>query len=211
MAFGYVYIMSNGNEYKIGLTGSDPEKRRGALNTASASRVDLLGYVLCKDMEELEAKLHREFIYNRKNGEWFEMNDSDLSKVLLIFKKESINDDMSKFPNFKENVSFKIDYVKMAEARRVQKVKENENNEAYLNAEVLCSLDMVRIQLLSEHPLYAHIWEKYNFYNPDKYNYDLVKKDNISDIFDDINWGKNTEEAQNLLEKLETIVSRVKK
>lgn len=167
MAFGYVYIMSNGNEYKIGLTGSEPEKRRAALNTASASRVDLVGYVLCKDMEALEAKLHREFMHNRKNGEWFDMNDSDLSKVLSIFKEESINDSMSLFPDFK-NVGVKK--MSLAESIRASKiVTDDERFEFDLkkvkNNKKVCKhlmlIDFVRSIYFNDAPLYESAWREH--------------------------------------------------
>lgn len=209
--------MSNGSEYKIGLTGSEPEKRRGTLNTASATRVDLLGYVLCKDMEALESRLHRKFMHNRQNGEWFDFNDGDLSKILTIFKKESINDEMSMFPNFKDDSTEKIDYVKMAQDKKRQDAKEKEERILSTTkrnvAKRLCELDMVRIQLLDEQPLYADVWEKYDLYNPDKYDYDSVIEHGISNTFDDISWGENTKEIQELLDKLSTAMEpeRLKK
>ncbi len=100
MAIGYVYLMTNGRDYKIGLTASEPENRRRQLQTGNSEQIDLVAYTICKDMNNLEIKLHRHFITNRKVGEWFSLSEDDLHVVYDLFKKESINLDMSLIPEF---------------------------------------------------------------------------------------------------------------
>ncbi len=99
MAIGYVYLMTNGKDHKIGLTASEPEKRRKQLQTGNSEQVDLVAYTICKDMNNLEANLHRRFASNRKAGEWFELDRDDLCTLYELFKKESINLDMSLIPD----------------------------------------------------------------------------------------------------------------
>ncbi len=101
---GYVYLMTNGANYKIGFTANKPEKRLKQLQTGNSSRIELVGYVVCKDMESLESDLHREFAFKRQMGEWFGLNDNDLYTIFERFKAESINKDMSLIPKIVKDV-----------------------------------------------------------------------------------------------------------
>ncbi len=118
---GYVYLMTNGKEYKIGLTGSEPEKRMKQLQTGNSSKIELVGYVVCKDMEKLESNLHREFSFKRQTGEWFALDDNDLHAIFERFKTESINDDMSLVPKIVTDIEkfMQIDGQRLANGKNL--------------------------------------------------------------------------------------------
>ena len=69
----YLYAMSAGNEIKIGVS-SDPDSRRGDMQTGNAKEIELLwrlGPVERKEAFKLEKKLHRKCKRFNVRGEWF--------------------------------------------------------------------------------------------------------------------------------------------
>ncbi len=104
MAVGYVYLMTNGREYKIGLTASEPDNRRKQLQTGNSTSIDLIAYTVCADMNSLETRLHHKFSLKRKTGEWFVLTEQDIHDVYTIFKRESINLDMSLIPDIQVDI-----------------------------------------------------------------------------------------------------------
>ncbi len=104
MAIGYVYLMTNGREYKIGLTASEPDNRRKQLQTGNSTNIDLIAYTVCADMNSLETRLHHKFIFKRKTGEWFALTEQDVYAIYTIFERESINLDMSLIPDIKADI-----------------------------------------------------------------------------------------------------------
>ncbi len=131
MAIGYVYLMTNGREYKIGLTASEPDNRRKQLQTGNSSKIELVSYVLCKNMEALENKLHKEFTSTRQIGEWFSLNDDDLYTVFESFKIECINEDMSLIPDIRKD----IDTFMQIDGRRLAYGKSLLHKNKYLHIE----------------------------------------------------------------------------
>ncbi len=120
MAVGYVYLMTNGKDYKIGLTASEPQDRQRQLQTGNSEKIDLIAYTICKDMNGLEYKLHKVFTSKRKNGEWFNLDENELNEIFNIFTKESINLDMSHIPEIiTDDVHelMKIDGKRLAEGK----------------------------------------------------------------------------------------------
>ena len=103
MAIGYVYLMTNGIEYKIGLTASEPDNRRKQLQTGNSASIDLIAYTVCADMNSLETQLHHKFSAKRKIGEWFALTEQDVYAIYTIFERESINLNMSLIPDIKAN------------------------------------------------------------------------------------------------------------
>lgn len=92
---GYVYIVKNGNNnYKIGYTNSDIDKRIDSLKTSSDSRIELVFYFVSDDPAALEKKLHNEFSKRRIKGEWFHLYEHDIIKISKmdgVEKKENDN------------------------------------------------------------------------------------------------------------------------
>lgn len=81
---GYIYIMAAGGIctglYKIGLS-INPTKRLKK-TTNGPFPISIIHTVPCKNMSEVESGLHMLFHEDRVNGEWFKLNDSQLSRLL---------------------------------------------------------------------------------------------------------------------------------
>lgn len=130
MAVGYVYLMTNGRDYKIGLTSSEPEARKRQLQTGSSEQIRLVAYTICKDMNSLENKLHTQFASKRKAGEWFELSEDNLHHIYSVFKQKSISIDMSLIP---EIVSKDIDKLMKIDGKRLANGENTLHDEKYVH------------------------------------------------------------------------------
>ena len=77
---GFVYILKCGPFYKIGLS-QVVDKRVEQLATIPPFDVELLYTIETDNMYELESFLHDRFSEKRKNGEWFELKETDLEYI----------------------------------------------------------------------------------------------------------------------------------
>lgn len=89
MSFGgYVYLIfeeDNETLYKIGVTRSkDVNKRLHALQTGNGKKLILKEAVYCDKPFKLEMMLHNRFSSVRREGEWFELTEDDLSNFKSI-------------------------------------------------------------------------------------------------------------------------------
>jgi hypothetical protein len=84
---GIIYIMKceRTNLYKIGLTTRSIHTRFNSLKTANPSINLFKYYEEVIDLYEKERELHNLFSKKRIDGEWFELNESDLCKIDLFF------------------------------------------------------------------------------------------------------------------------------
>jgi predicted GIY-YIG superfamily endonuclease len=76
----YLYIIENNGLYKIGYT-SDWNKRYKNYKT-HLGEVNLTYLTKQDDCFELEVELHKMFVFYRKTGEWFNLNNDDLFKAI---------------------------------------------------------------------------------------------------------------------------------
>lgn len=79
----YVFKVENQPIYKIGISVS-PEARLSSLLTSSPFNIEIVGYEKVDDAPELEKRLHKKYKEFRKNREWFELNDEQVSEILDI-------------------------------------------------------------------------------------------------------------------------------
>jgi hypothetical protein len=79
----FVYAVRSGPFVKIGIA-SDISKRLSALQTGSPNRIEFLGMLPTLRPKEDERSLHAEFKEFRKIGEWFELPEFRLKKLLSI-------------------------------------------------------------------------------------------------------------------------------
>lgn len=89
---GYVYfINARGQDYfKVGYSGSYPEKRMFQLSTEIMFKLDLIGYLYCDNHRKVERALHRLLEPFRMNGEWFALDLATLlDKVELLGLKSN--------------------------------------------------------------------------------------------------------------------------
>lgn len=75
--FGEVYLFKSGKYYKIGKT-FDTVRRGTELRIQLPEKLDLIHSIKTDDPSGVEAYWHRRFEAKRMNGEWFDLNSSDL-------------------------------------------------------------------------------------------------------------------------------------
>jgi Meiotically Up-regulated Gene 113 (MUG113) protein len=81
-AIGEVYLFKSGKYYKIGKT-NDTVRRGSELRIQLPEKMDLIHSIKTDDPSGIEAYWHRRFEAKRLNGEWFDLNSSDIK----IFKR----------------------------------------------------------------------------------------------------------------------------
>jgi len=82
---GYIYVIKNGKFYKIG-RAKRPKERMKTYKTESPNEIEV---ILCKkvdDYVETEKALLTLFEDKQHRGEWFELDDRDITKIRTILK-----------------------------------------------------------------------------------------------------------------------------
>ena len=74
---GEVYLFKSGRYYKIGKT-NDTVRRGNELRIQLPEKMALIHSIKTDDPSGIEAYWHRRFEPKRKNGEWFDLNTSDV-------------------------------------------------------------------------------------------------------------------------------------
>jgi hypothetical protein len=75
---GYVYLLRAGLFYKIGMTTrDDPERRLREIRLQLPFPIKEVHRIATDDPEGIERYWHQRFSERRKNGEWFELSDTD--------------------------------------------------------------------------------------------------------------------------------------
>ena len=77
---GYVYLLKAGPYYKIGVS-TNVDKRIEQLSTLPPFDIELVHTIYSVDMYALEQDFHNLYADKRKNGEWFELTDSDVEFI----------------------------------------------------------------------------------------------------------------------------------
>lgn len=72
---GYVYIASDGNFCKIGVTDNDVNTRIKKLQTGNPNKITLLTSIACKHPYTIESFLHSLFVTKHIHGEWYDILD----------------------------------------------------------------------------------------------------------------------------------------
>jgi len=91
---GYLYVLRLGTEpplYKIGRTiDFDSRIRRLKSQVKLPWPLEVVYTFECEDMVDAETHFHRRFAQKRQNGEWFALDDVDLSMEFERFKGRGI-------------------------------------------------------------------------------------------------------------------------
>ena len=81
---GYVYLLRCKEYYKIGVTDNDVPKRIQSMKTGNPFLIQIIFMVKVKEPFELEKAIHTCFKSSRMSGEWFSLDDDDLSVIIKI-------------------------------------------------------------------------------------------------------------------------------
>jgi|GEM_PF-6647959 len=81
---GYIYIYESGGYYKIGLTTRSPEKRAKEISRNTPFKLNLVHCFDSDDAMQAEKILHSEYGEKRLDGEWFDLEESDLEALREI-------------------------------------------------------------------------------------------------------------------------------
>lgn len=102
---GFVYLLECSNDdhtvYKIGFTKKS-KSRTSQLQTGNSEEIKELCRFETRYNRKLEAALHNQYSYCRKNGEWFLLNISDVSNFIKTCERIENN-----FESLKDNPFFK--------------------------------------------------------------------------------------------------------
>lgn len=80
---GFLYVVTNGAFYKIGVT-VNPVRRMHDLQISSPERLSFISLIQTDDFEKLERKLHNMFNDKRMEGEWFNLDKKDLEYIATL-------------------------------------------------------------------------------------------------------------------------------
>lgn len=80
---GYIYLIRCVDRYKIGKS-NDPISRFRKLSAQAAYRLEILKVVRVRSMTKSETELHRRYEAKRAQGEWFNLDPSDVDEILAM-------------------------------------------------------------------------------------------------------------------------------
>lgn len=90
---GYVYLLKADNGLtKIGMT-KELGQRMTHFTTKLPYGIEMIATIKTNDYRELESVLHDKFSKVRKNGEWFDLSDSDIEYVKSKYKVDIVDKD----------------------------------------------------------------------------------------------------------------------
>jgi len=81
---GYVYIVTDGSHYKIGITSGDVSRRLAQLQTGNPRRLRIVKVIGSDDPARTEHTLHVMLQHRRGHGEWFKLSPSELEILKRI-------------------------------------------------------------------------------------------------------------------------------
>ena len=81
---GYVYLLCDGERFKIGMTRNKIEKRITELQTGNANEIWVRSYYETCHPEKIEKMLHARHAASNIKNEWFDLSVSDV----LNFKND---------------------------------------------------------------------------------------------------------------------------
>ena len=79
---GFVYVLKKTDEnvFKIGMSKKFDERKK-QISTKLPFEVETFKLFKTDDMEELEKHFHKKFDEKRMNGEWFNLNETDINYI----------------------------------------------------------------------------------------------------------------------------------
>ena len=98
---GYVYLLTDGELFKIGVTRGKIENRIKKLQTGNPYSISLVAYHKSSNPFKIEKMLHARHINKRVNNEWFELSNEDVLSFNSVCEQlENISDALKDNPYF---------------------------------------------------------------------------------------------------------------
>ena len=88
---GYVYIIKQGEYYKIGKT-TNPTSRKKTYITENPNEVEYIDAVKCSDYSVAEVAAHDMFKDKNHRGEWFKLSQDDVENLIKFLKEKHATD-----------------------------------------------------------------------------------------------------------------------
>lgn len=85
---GFVYVMTDGEFFKIGIT-KDVDQRRRGLQGATGREITLCLAYWVQDASRAERSLHNQYASTRQKGEWFQLTSQDLVDIANMLEELS--------------------------------------------------------------------------------------------------------------------------
>lgn len=76
---GTIYLITDGEFFKIGRTKKDVDKRLRELQTGNSSELQVLYSVKVKNASQVEATMHRKYNHCKQINEWFDLSSDNIS------------------------------------------------------------------------------------------------------------------------------------
>ena len=81
---GFVYLLCDGERFKIGMTKGTIEKRIAELQTGNPNEIYVMSYHKTKHPHKVEKMMHTRYQMSKVKNEWFDLN----TQQVLNFKNE---------------------------------------------------------------------------------------------------------------------------
>ena len=81
----FLYFIGNeaNNLIKIGVTGIQPKRRLGLLQTGSPIKLYLIACIVIEDAKELEQHLHNKYSDKQRINEWFDLDNDGIIEAMI--------------------------------------------------------------------------------------------------------------------------------
>ncbi len=81
---GFVYLFYCNGKYKIGRSKNPTERMKRMASAIMPFTIERIHSIGCKDAFFAERELHKKYAAKRETGEWFNLNDRDVSEIKQI-------------------------------------------------------------------------------------------------------------------------------
>lgn len=88
---GNIYLITDGEFFKIGRTKHSAQKRLKELQTGNPLELRLLCEIPVFNPSKVESTLHRRFSYCKEHNEWFCLTQKDVSSFEALCKQTDNN------------------------------------------------------------------------------------------------------------------------
>jgi len=86
---GFIYIITDGQSYKIGITNNVNSRIKG-IQTSHSKKLEVVISQKVLNNTRLEGFLHNKYKDNRLSGEWFNLEPDDIEEIRRIVIQEAV-------------------------------------------------------------------------------------------------------------------------